>query len=224
MAIHVSLFAAFAEFAGARALDVDFAPGMTCLALWNQLREKYPRVSSIPPLFAVGGEYVPPETALRDGDYLMIFPPLSGGSPRYIYDTPLSVQRALEAIRDANGGGEALFIGRVRRHSEGKVIRHLFYECEPKMAEKQIGQIMEEMHAKWPLKNVHMEHRIGKLEVEEIAVIVAVSAEHRQEALEACRYGIDELKRRVPIWKKEVSEDGEEWVGICDHERGEEHG
>lgn len=74
------------------------------------------------------------------------------------------------------------------------------------------------MESKWPLRKIHMEHRTGTLEVGEIAVIVAVSAEHRREAIEACRYGIDEVKHRVPIWKKEISEDGEEWVGTCDHE------
>jgi molybdopterin synthase catalytic subunit len=136
----------------------------------------------------------------------------------YIFNALLSVPRALEDIRHDNGGGEALFIGRVRRISEGKEIRHLFYECEIGMAEKMIARIAQEMQAKWPIKKVHFQHRIGKLEVGEIAVIVAVSAEHRSEALEACRYGIDELKRRVPIWKKEVSTTGEEWVGACGHE------
>jgi molybdopterin synthase catalytic subunit len=125
------------------------------------------------------------------------------------------MERAMEAIRDENGGGEAVFTGRVRRHSEGRVIRHLFYECQLSMAEREISRILSEMHAKWPLRRAHIEHRIGKLEVGDIAVIVAVSAEHRAEAMDACRYGIDELKHRVPIWKKEVSVDGEVWVGAC---------
>lgn len=139
----------------------------------------------------------------------------------YILDVPLSVQRALEDIQHDNGGGEALFIGRVRRTSEGKEIRHLFYECEIGMAEKMIERIAHEIRTKWPIKKVHFQHRIGKLEVGEIAVIVAVSAEHRREALEACRYGIDELKHRVPIWKKEVSTTGEEWVGVCEGNHGD---
>ena len=217
MSIKISLFAAFAEFAGVRKLEVGYTSGMTCADLWKQLQEKYPRVASIPPLFAIGEEYVSPERELQEGDSVMVFPPLSGGAPPYIYDSPLSVQRALEAIREENGGGEAIFIGRVRRYSEGKIIKHLFYECQLSITERQLEKIMEEMFSKWPLKKVHIEHRIGKLEVGDIAVIVAVSAEHRREALEACRYGIDELKHRAPIWKKEVSEDGEEWVGTCNH-------
>lgn len=134
---------------------------------------------------------------------------------RFIYEEPLSIQRAIESIRDENGGGESIFIGRVRRISEGKFIRHLYYECRIPMAEKMIEHILAEMHKRWPLKKVHIEHRIGKLEVGEIAVIVAVSAEHRKEAMEACRYAIDELKHTVPIWKKEYSDSGEEWVGAC---------
>ena len=217
MPITVQLFAAFADFVGSRELQFPYEPGMNCTDLWNQLRERYPKVAEVPVLFAIAQEYVPADTRLKDGDLVMMFPPLSGGSVRHIFETPLSVQRAMEAIRDDNGGGEALFIGRVRRYSEGKLIKHLFYECQISMAEKEISKIIAEMNEKWSLRSVHIEHRTGKLEVGDLAVIIAVSAEHRKEALEACRYGIDELKRRVPIWKKEVSDDGEEWVGTCNH-------
>ncbi len=217
MAVRVQLFAAFAEFTGTREMQVPFREGMTCKDLWNSIRESNPRIAEIPPLFAIAEEYVRPDALLKDGDSVMLFPPVSGGSATYIYEDTLSVERALEAIRHENGGGEAIFIGRVRRHSDGRIIRHLSYECQKSMAEKEIAKIIDEMFTKWPLVNVNFQHRIGKLEVGEIAVIVAVSAEHRREALEACRYGIDELKHRVPIWKKEVSETGEEWVGICEH-------
>lgn len=222
MTIHIKLFAAFADFAGARELQWEFHPGMTCDQLWKELQTKFPRMQKIPALFAIRDEYVPAGTELHDQDVLMIFPPVSGGAPSFIYETELSVERALEAIRDENGGGEAIFIGRVRRWNEGKKIRNLYYECHASMAENEIAKILQEMQDKWPLRRVYAEHRIGKLEIGDIAVIVAVSAEHRKEAMEACRYGIDELKRRVPIWKKEVSEDGEEWIGACD-ETTDEH-
>lgn len=217
MSIRIQLFAAFADFAGTRELQWQYQPGITCDKLWKELQSKFPRMSGIPVLFAIQDEYVPPETELNDGDSLMIFPPVSGGAPSFIYETALSVERALETIRDDNGGGEAIFIGRVRRWNEGKRIQHLYYECHIPMAEKEIEKIIEEMHAKWPLRKIHAEHRIGKLEIGDIAVIVAVSAEHRKEAIDACRYGIDELKRRVPIWKKEVTEEGEDWIGASIH-------
>ncbi len=217
MAVRVQLFAAFAEFTGKREMQVPFREGMTCKDVWNVIRESHPKIAEIPVLFAIAEEYAPPDAPLKDGDSVMLFPPVSGGSLSYIYEGTLSVERALEAIRHENGGGEAIFIGRVRRRSEGKIIRHLFYECQKSMADREIASIIDEMFVKWPLLNVNIQHRIGKLEVGEIAVIVAVSAEHRREAIEACGYGIDELKHRVPIWKKEVSETGEEWVGICEH-------
>jgi molybdopterin synthase catalytic subunit len=216
MSIRVQLFAAFAEFAGSRELEWDFVPGLTCEKLWRELQVRYPRMSRIPALFAIQDEYVPAGSELKDGDSLMIFPPVSGGAASFIYEQPLSLDRALAAIQDENGGGEAIFIGRVRRWSEGKRIRHLFYECHVPMADSEIQKIIDEIKDRWPVLKVHIEHRTGKLEVGEVAVVVAVSSEHRKEAIEACRYGIDELKHRVPIWKKEVSEDGEEWVGACE--------
>ncbi len=212
MTIRIQLFAAFADFAGTRELQWEFYPGITCDKLWKELQANFPRMKNIPALFAIQDEYVSSETELHDQDSLMIFPPVSGGAPSFIYTSELSVERALEAIRDENGGGEAIFIGRVRRWNEGKRIRHLYYECHTSMAENEIAKILQEMQDQWPLRRVYAEHRIGKLEIGDIAVIVAVSAEHRKEAMEACKYGIDELKRRVPIWKKEVSEDGEEWI------------
>jgi molybdopterin synthase catalytic subunit/molybdopterin converting factor small subunit len=216
--ITIKLFAAFAEFAGTRELNLQYIDGMTCEDLWKTITEQFPKVASIPPLFAINDEYVPRATALKDNDQILLFPPVSGGSPTYIFDGPLSVDRVLEAVKDENGGGVALFLGRIRRTNEGKTIRHLFYECHVSMAEKKFEEIISEMYSKWPLKKIAIEHRIGQLEVGDIAVIVGVSSEHRKEAIEACRYGIDELKHRVPIWKKEISETGEEWIGACSHE------
>lgn len=216
MPIQVSLFAAFAEFVGQRELSIPYQANMTCNDVWKEIRAQYPKITSIPVLFAIGDEYIPPETSLKDNDRLLVFPPLSGGAPQSVSDSPISVSEALEKIQDEDGGGEAVFIGRVRRNNEGKRVRHLYYECHVPMAEKEISKIVEEMYSRWPLKKIQVRHRIGKLEVGEIAVIICVSAEHRSEALEACRYGIDELKHRVPIWKKEITEDGEEWIGACE--------
>ncbi len=120
MPIRVQLFAAFADFTGKREIEWEYSPGLTCEYLWKDLQIQYPRVARIPALFAIENEYVPPGTELKDGDSLMIFPPVSGGAVSCIYEAALSVERALEAIRDENGGGEAVFIGRVRRWSEGK--------------------------------------------------------------------------------------------------------
>jgi molybdopterin synthase catalytic subunit len=207
------LFAAFAEFTGTRELTIPYQPQMTCNDVWLEIRQRYPKMAAIPVLFAIGDQYVLAETVLQENDSLLVFPPLSGGAPQFISDIPISVSEGLEAIRDEDGGGEAVFIGRVRRNNKGKRVQHLEYECHVPMAEKEAQKILEEMLSKWPLKKVHIKHRVGKLLVGEIAVIICVSAEHRKEALEACRYGIDEVKKRVPVWKKEVTDEGEEWVG-----------
>lgn len=213
MAIEVRLFAAFAEFTGTRELTIPYQSKMTCKDVWQEIRQRFPKTASIPALFAIGDQYVPAETTLEDNDRLLVFPPLSGGSTQFISDTPISVSEGLEAIRDEDGGGEAVFVGRVRGTNLGKRVQYLEYECHVPMAENETRKILEEMLSKWPLKKVHIKHRIGKLEVGEVAVIICVSSEHRKEALEACRYGIDEVKRRVPIWKKEVTNEGEEWIG-----------
>jgi len=216
--ITIKLFAAFADFAGTREFDLEYKDGMTCEDLWKIICDRFPKVATIPALFAINDEYVSRSTSVKDNDQILLFPPVSGGAPQYICNSVLSVDRVLEAVKDENGGGVALFLGRVRRTNEGKTIRHLFYECHVTMAEKKFDEIVKEMYSKWPLKKVAIEHRIGQLEVGDIAVIVGVSSEHRKEAIEACRYGIDELKHRVPIWKKEVSDTGEEWIGACSHE------
>ena len=114
-------------------------------------------------------------------------------------------------------GGTALFIGRVRDHHDGKKVRRLFYECYEPMARQQIQKIIEAVTAETGVREIRVVHRIGWLEVGEIAVVVSASGAHRKEAFEACRQAIDRVKKDVPIWKKEVYADGsDEWV-ICGH-------
>ena len=109
-------------------------------------------------------------------------------------------------------GGIVTFVGAVRGESRGQPIRHLEYEAYPGMAERAMQEICDEAAAKWPGVRVAMAHRTGRLEVGELAVVVSAAAPHRAEAFEACRFAIDALKERVPIWKKEVAVDGAWWV------------
>jgi molybdopterin synthase catalytic subunit len=120
---------------------------------------------------------------------------------------------ALErAIEDAGDGGVVTFRGIVRDNSRGKRIRYLEYDAYPEMAEQEMAKIAAEVERRWQASHVAMVHRIGRLEIGECSVVVAVACAHRAEAFEACRYAIDTLKTTVPIWKKEVAEDGEEWI------------
>lgn len=120
---------------------------------------------------------------------------------------------ALErAIEDTGDGGVVTFRGIVRDNSRGKRIRYLEYDAYPEMAEQEMAKIAAEVERRWQTSHVAMVHRTGRLEIGECSVVVAVACGHRAEAFEACRYAIDTLKTTVPIWKKEVAEDGEEWI------------
>jgi molybdopterin synthase catalytic subunit len=121
----------------------------------------------------------------------------------------------LAAVDDPRCGAAALFLGIVRNHHEGKSVRYLEYEAYQPMAEKIMADIVSEMREKWDVKKVAVVHRIGALQIGEAAVAVVVSTPHRQESFAACRYGIDEIKVRAPIWKKEYYEGGEHWVDNC---------
>jgi molybdopterin synthase catalytic subunit len=105
-----------------------------------------------------------------------------------------------------------IFQGVVRDNARGKRVRYLEYDAYPEMAEQQMASIAAEVERRWHIGNVALVHRIGRLEIGECSVVVVVACPHRGEAFEACRYAIDTLKTTVPIWKKEVAEDGEEWV------------
>lgn len=126
---------------------------------------------------------------------------------------PLQPERCIEAVRRSGSGGIVTFIGAVRDLSEGKAVEFLEYEAYEPMALAKIHQVIEEAESRWPVKSMAIQHRLGRLEVGDDAVVIAVSCPHRAEAFDACRYAIDRLKEIVPIWKKEHGEGGEVWVG-----------
>ena len=129
-----------------------------------------------------------------------------------VTDKPLVVDQILKAISRPTCGAVALFVGVVREPSRGRNVLYLEYEAYKEMAEAKLREIGEEIKKKWAVEKVAIVHRVGHLEIGEASVIVAVSAPHRKEALEACAYGIERVKEIVPIWKKEVWEGGEEWI------------
>jgi len=124
----------------------------------------------------------------------------------------IDICKVLLDTMDNSAGGTVLFIGSVRDHNKDGTVSEIYYEAYKEMAEKNLTEIEIEARKKWNIKKFVAVHRTGKLKVGEVAVAVAASAEHRKEAFEACRYGIDEIKIRLPIWKKEVSDCGIGWV------------
>ncbi|MDW7694185.1 molybdenum cofactor biosynthesis protein MoaE [Flammeovirgaceae bacterium SG7u.111] len=130
----------------------------------------------------------------------------------YISDKPLDISAALTATASESAGAIDIFVGTVRNKTKGRPVVRLEFEAYDKMAESEMNKLAEEIKQKWPVEKISIIHRKGALEVGETAVIIAVSTPHRAASFKACRYAIDQLKERVPIWKKEIFEDGEMWV------------
>jgi molybdopterin synthase catalytic subunit len=129
-----------------------------------------------------------------------------------IIDKNIDVVELLASVSVPEAGGIDMFLGTTRNHSKGKKVVRLEYEAYSPMALRMMSEIESEIRKRWNIQKISVVHRIGVVPVMEASVAIAVSAAHRKEAFEACRYAIDELKKRVPIWKKEIFEDGEVWV------------
>jgi molybdopterin synthase catalytic subunit len=152
---------------------------------------------------------------LDAGDELALIPPVAGGSRHAILtDEPPSATRCTRAVSSEAMGGIVTFTGVVRRHSRGKRVERLHYEAYREMAEKVLHELCAEIESELPGCRLAVEHRIGTLDVGDIAVAIAAAAPHRKEAFTACEAMIDRLKERVPIWKKEHTDDGAEWIGL----------
>ena len=129
-----------------------------------------------------------------------------------ITSEPIDLCNILTEAKERSAGGIALFIGSVRDNNERETIYEIYYEAYKEMAEQNLIEIENQVRKKWNVKRFVAVHRTGSLKVGDISVAVAVSAEHRKEAFEACKYGVDAIKMRAPIWKKEVSDSGGRWV------------
>jgi molybdopterin synthase catalytic subunit len=160
----------------------------------------------------VNREYAERDRALASGDEVALIPPVSGGA-FLLSDEPLSLDRVVDEVRSDDAGAIATFTGTTRVHSRGRTVTHLDYEAYEGMAEGVMAEIAASLHARYELCAVAIHHRIGRVSIGETSVVIAVSAPHRGDALAACRDAIDELKVRVPLWKKEVYAGGEEWIG-----------
>jgi MoaE-MoaD fusion protein len=205
--VRVRLFAALRERAGWSERELD---GVARVAdVWPALG-----LGEEPPglLYAVNREYAPPDRELTDGDEVAIIPPVSGGAFR-LSDGPLSLDAVVDEVRADEAGAIATFVGTTRVHSRGRTVTHLEYEAYPGMAEEVMAGIADELKRRYELCAVAIHHRVGRVGIGEPSVVIAISAPHRQDALAACKDAIDTLKETVPLWKKEVYEGGEEWIG-----------
>jgi molybdopterin synthase catalytic subunit/molybdopterin converting factor small subunit len=218
--VRVRLFARYREAAGRERLELEVPEGGTVETAWSAVVDRHPELRPYRPhtLFAVGHDYVPADHRLRPDDELCLFPPVSGGLGDDTYRVVaalLSADAVAAAVEDPGAGGVVIFSGVVRNQTGGRPVKFLEYEAHAPMAEAKMREIGETVRARWPgVKRVAILHRMGRLEIGEASVLVAVSAAHRQDAFAGCQYAIDTLKRTVPVWKKEHYEDGEVWVGL----------
>jgi molybdopterin synthase catalytic subunit len=125
---------------------------------------------------------------------------------------PIDPQPFVEQVRRDESGAVALFLGVARNNNLGRRVLRLEYDAYPEMAERQLRRVAEEMASRWPITDIAIVHRIGRLEIGETSLLVAVSSPHRKEAFEACHQTVNRIKEVVPIWKKEVWEGGETWI------------
>ena len=207
MRVTVRLFAGLRERAGWSQREVD---GVATVGdVWGALG-----LGDEPAglLYAVNKEYATPDREVSDGDEVALIPPVSGGAFR-LSDEPLSLEAVVEEVASEEAGAIATFVGTTRIHSRGRTVTQLEYEAYEGMAEDEMETIADELKARYELCEIAVHHRIGRVGIGERSVVIAVSAPHRADALAACKDAIDTLKERVPLWKKEVYEGGEEWIG-----------
>jgi molybdopterin synthase catalytic subunit len=224
MKVDVLYFAVLRERAKLDHETVELPTGATIRDARAAIAARHPSLAALLPgvQVALNRAVAADTVVLADGDELALLPPVAGGSAPgaiRISARPVTLAEAVEAVAGADVGGDpgavVTFAGIVRRrgHHLPDVVR-LEYEAYREMAEAVLGEIAVEIEREWPGVRVAIHHRTGALTVGELAVVIAAAAEHRAPAFEACRAAIDRLKLRAPIWKKEIGESGEAWVGL----------
>jgi molybdopterin synthase catalytic subunit/molybdopterin converting factor small subunit len=207
--VKVRLFAGLRERAGTGARELELPDGAHVSDVWPGLG-----LGDEPAglLYAVNKHYADPGQELVAGDEVALIPPVSGGAFR-LSDRPLDPAEVIEAVQSERAGAVASFIGTTRIESRGRTVHYLEYEAYGGMAEQVMAELADELKGRYDLCEVAIAHRTGRVEIGGLSVVIAVSAPHRADALAACRDAIDRLKEIVPLWKKEVYEGGEAWIG-----------
>lgn len=237
MRIRLRFFASLRERMGRGEEDYDAPDGATVETVWAELKRRHPDLADIEGAlaFAVAQEYVDRQHPLRENDELALIPPVSGGAggreaaraeDRFVCTLthePIRVDELTAFVADPGAGALTTFLGTTRDTNDGRRVIRLEYECYPGMAEKELAKICRTLLERWPVEKVAVTHRLGRVDIGQASVAIAVSAGHRRAAFEACRYAIDRLKTTVPIWKKERYEGGAIWIGSQTGDRGHLH-
>ncbi|MBZ5647547.1 MAG: molybdopterin converting factor subunit 1 [Acidobacteriia bacterium] len=221
MQVRVLFFGMLKELVGRSSESLELPEGSTLADLLAAYEEQAPKLKEFRSSVAlsVNQEYAPPATPLKDGDEVALLPPVSGGSAPQpagawvaIVREKIDVAGLSEGIRRPEDGAVAVFEGVVRNQTRGRRTLYLDYEAYESMALKQLQGLADEALQRFAVRDVAIVHRLGKLELGETSVAIAVASAHRGPAFDACRWLIDTLKTTVPIWKKEYFEDGAVWA------------
>lgn len=215
--VQLRYFAAARERAGTAQEQLEVPAGTSVAALIELLKARHPQLAPLIPHLrvAVNQQFAAPGDLVPEGAEVALIPPVAGGSGAFdLTAAPLELSRVVDAVKGHAFGGLVTFSGAVRDQTKGRRVLRLEYEAYPPMALKKLEEIAAEAAARWPGARVAIHHRVGTLLPGELAVVIAAAAPHRKEAFRACEHAIERLKQDVPIWKREVFEDGEVWVGL----------
>jgi molybdopterin synthase catalytic subunit len=222
MRVRVLFFGILKDIVGKPADEIDLPEGSSVADVLKRYESQIPRLKqSLPSLaIAVNQQYGGPDTKLKPNDEVALLPPVSGGAPepagreRYatIVREVIDTQQVVDALKRGEDGAALTFEGVVRNQTRGRKTLYLDYEAYEEMALKQMESLADQALQQFQIRDVAIVHRLGRLEIGETSVLIAVASAHRAAAFDACRWLIDTLKRTVPIWKKEHFEDGAVWA------------
>jgi MoaE-MoaD fusion protein len=226
--IRVLFFGAARDVVDTNPLDISLETPATVASAFRYLVDRFAQLERFGRslLFAVNQEYATADTQLKENDELAIFPPVSGGSDATVCDyvcpldffelttEAIDVGQVARRVVPRECGATVTLDGYAREWTAGRKTSYLVYEAYDSMALTEMQRLGREAHKRFEIAHVGIVHRTGRLEIGDTSVVIAVSAPHRRAAFEACEWLIKELKRTVPIWKKEVYDDGEAWIGV----------
>lgn len=217
MRVRVLFFGILKDMAGKPSDEIELPEGATVADVLAYYVPRIPKFrDSLPSLaLAVNQQYAGPETKLKANDEVAMLPPVSGGAPEghaSIIREPIDTARTLAGLKRGEDGAALVFEGVVRNQTRGRKTLYLDYEAYEEMALRQMESLATHSLQQFQIRDVAIVHRLGRLDIGETSVLIAVASAHRAAAFDACRWLIDTLKKTVPIWKKEHFEDGAVWA------------
>jgi molybdopterin synthase catalytic subunit len=215
MEVRVLFFGILKDLTGCVAETLPVHEGAVLGDVLAHYEGRVPKLKKLMPSIAmsVNREYAGPEARLHAGDEIALLPPVSGGAGKaFIVRQKIDAEGVIQSLKHPDDGAVAVFDGIVRNNTRGRPTVYLDYEAYEEMALHQMDRLVEQAIADFDIRDAVIVHRLGRLEIGETSVLIAVASAHRAAAFEACRWIIDTLKRTVPIWKKEYFEDGAVWA------------